>query len=177
MIFSNPDLQGVGWHSAPILISAPKLATDDDMLEFLVQFRREIMHTVDVGMTAEPEYLVMGMSLETFFGGWEGNRELMAEIEDRCGLSVATGAEACKYALEAFGKLPDGTNKIKTISIITPYVTIGDLHVIKFFEEIGFKVKDIHGFKCGSASDGGAGGDGGSGGATGGGGGSTCLIS
>jgi maleate isomerase len=153
MIFSNPDLQGVGWHSAPILISAPKLATDDDMLEFLKQFRKEIMRTVDVGMTAEPEYLVMGMSLETFFGGWEGNRELMAEIEDRCGLSVATGAEACKYALEAFGKLPDGSNKIKTISIITPYVTIGDLNVIKFFEEIGFKVKDIHGFKCGSATD------------------------
>ena len=26
-------------------------------------------------MTAEPEYVVMGMSLETFFGGWEGNKE------------------------------------------------------------------------------------------------------
>lgn len=111
-----------------------------------MQFRKEIMHTVDVGMTAEPEYLIMGMSLETFFGGWQGNRELMGEIEDRCGMSVATGAEACKYALEAFGN-------IKTISVITPYQDIGDKNVVKFFEEIGFPVKEIHGFKCGSATD------------------------
>ena len=41
-----------------------------DMLEFLAQFRRQIFVTVDRLMTAEPEYIVMGMSLETFFGGW-----------------------------------------------------------------------------------------------------------
>lgn len=153
MLFSNPEIKGVGFHSAPILIAAPKLATDDDMLEFLTQFRKEILRTIDIAMTAEPEYIIMGMSAETFFGGWEGNQELMNEISDRCGLAVATGAEACKYALEAFGKEADGTNKIKTVSIVTPYVTIGDKNVIKFFEEIGFKVKDIHGFRCGSATD------------------------
>jgi len=145
MIFSNPDIKGIGFHSAPILISAPKLASDEDMLEFLVQFRREIMRTIDMGMTAEPEYLIMGMSLETFFGGWEGNRELMEEIQGRCGLSVATGAEACKYALECFGA--------KSISVLTPYQSIGDKNVTKFFQEIGFDVKDVHGFKCGSATD------------------------
>jgi len=145
MLFSNPDIKGVGFHAAPILIAAPKLSSDEDMLEFLAQFRREILHTIDVGMTAEPEYVIMGMSLETFFGGWQGNLELVDEISGRCGLSVATGAEACKFALAKF--------KAKTISIITPYQTIGDKNVIKFFKEIGFDVKEIHGFKCGSATD------------------------
>jgi maleate isomerase len=153
LLLSQPELKGIGFHTAPILISAPKLVTDEDMLEFLVQFRKEIMYTVDVAMTAEPEYLIMGMSAETFFGGWEGNKELMEEISNRCGLAVATGAEACKYALEAFGKEADGTNKIKTISVVTPYVSIGDVNVVKFFEEVGFKVKYIHGFRAGSATD------------------------
>jgi len=145
MLFSNPDIEGIGFHSAPILIAAPKLSCDEDMLTFLVQFRKEILRTVDIGMTAEPEYLIMGMSLETFFGGWEGNRELMDVIGNHCGLSVATGAEACKYALEKF--------KAKKISVITPYQTIGDTNVVKFFNEIGFEVLKIHGFKCGSATD------------------------
>jgi maleate isomerase len=153
ILFSNPQLRGIGFHTAPILIAAPKLVTDEDMLEFLEAFRKEIMYTIDVAMTAEPEYLIMGMSAETFFGGWQGNLELIEEVNKRCGLSVASGAEACMYALQAFGKNADGTNKIKNISILTPYVTIGDVNVIKFFEEVGFKVQEIHGFRAGSATD------------------------
>lgn len=144
MLF-DAGIKGVGFHSSSILISAPKLASDEDMLEFLAQFRREIFKTIDRSMTAEPEFIIMGMSLETFFGGWEGNKELKGEIKGRCGLSVGTGAEACKYALESF--------KAKNIAIITPYQDIGDKNVVKFFEEIGFNVIRIHGLKCGSATD------------------------
>ncbi len=34
-------------------------------------------------MTAEPQYIIMGMSLETFFGGWEGNKEFKEELTGR----------------------------------------------------------------------------------------------
>lgn len=145
LLHSNPNLDGVGLHSSPILISSPKLASDGDMLEFLVQFRREIMQTIDIGMTAEPEYIVMGMSLETFFGGVVGNREFIEQIGDRCGLSVATGAEACEAALKKLNA--------KKIAIITPYQDIGDRNCVKFFEEIGCEVVAVHGLKCGSATD------------------------
>eukprot|EP01062_Namystynia_karyoxenos_P073091 TRINITY_DN69937_c0_g1_i1.p1 TRINITY_DN69937_c0_g1~~TRINITY_DN69937_c0_g1_i1.p1 ORF type:complete len:390 (+),score=164.64 TRINITY_DN69937_c0_g1_i1:69-1172(+) len=145
MIKSNPALEGIGFHVAGILIDAPKLATDADMLEFLEQFRRQIFVTCDRVMTAEPEYLIMGMSLETFFGGWEGNKEFKAELSGRCGLSLSTGAEACKAALGKFGA--------KRVGIITPYQDIGDRNVVKFFEEIGCEVKKIVGLKCGSATD------------------------
>jgi len=145
MLFSNRQVQGVGFHMSGILIDSPKLTTDEDMLEFLAQFRRQIFVTVDRLMTAEPQYIVMGMSLETFFGGWEGNKEFKKELQDRTGLNIATGAEACKYGLEKFGA--------KKICIITPYADIGDKNVVKFFEEIGCEVLRIAGMKCGSATD------------------------
>jgi len=141
----NPKLQrGIGFHTGGILIDSPKLATDEDMLNFLEMFRREIFKTVDRVMTAEPEYIIMGMSAETFFGGWEGNQELKEQISDRCGLTCATGAEACKYALKAFGATK--------LAVLTPYVQIGDDNVVKFFSEIGANVVRIKGLKCDSAT-------------------------
>jgi maleate isomerase len=146
MIMKNEEAcKGIGFHMSGILIDAPKLATDEDMLNFLTMFRKQIYTTVDRLMTAEPQYIIMGMSLETFFGGWEGNKEFKKELSDRTGLNIATGAEACKSALEKF--------KAKKISVITPYQEIGDRNVVKFFSEIGFEVVRIAGLKCGSATD------------------------
>lgn len=72
MIMQNREAcAGIGFHMSGILIDAPKLATDEDMLNFLAMFRRQLFSTVDRLMTAEPQYIIMGMSLETFFGGWE----------------------------------------------------------------------------------------------------------
>merc|ERR1719305_517982 len=137
--------KGIGFHMSGILIDSPKLATDEDMLNFLTMFRKQIFTTIDRLMTAEPQYIIMGMSLETFFGGWEGNKEFKAELTERTGLNIATGAEACKAALNKFNA--------KRISVITPYQDIGDKNVVKFFEEIGVEVVRIAGLKCGSATD------------------------
>lgn len=146
MIVKNADAcKGIGFHMSGILIETPKLATDADMLNFLTMFRKQIFSTIDRLMTAEPQYIIMGMSLETFFGGWEGNKEFKAELTGRTGLNIATGAEACKAALACFNA--------KRITIITPYQDIGDKNVVKFFNEIGVEVVRIAGLKCGSATD------------------------
>jgi len=146
MIMRNEDAtKGIGFHVSGILIDSPKMTDDEGMLEFLRSFRRQIYTTVDRLMTAEPQYIIMGMSLETFFGGWEGNKEFKKELNDRTGLNIATGAEACKAALACF--------KAKKITIITPYQEIGDRNVAKFFEEIGCEVVRVAGLKCGSATD------------------------
>lgn len=144
-IVTKNSLKGIGFHMSGIHIDAPKLATDEDMLNFLTMFRKHLLQTVDSLMTAEPQYIIMGMSLETFFGGWEGNKEFKKELMDRTGLNIATGAEACKAALECF--------KAKRITIVTPYQEIGDRNVVKFFTEIGYEVVRIAGLKCGSATD------------------------
>ena len=60
-------------------------------------------------MTAEPDYMVMGMSSETFWGGVEGNRQFIQQIKALSGgLGVATGAEACERALHRLGAKRSG---------------------------------------------------------------------
>lgn len=84
------------------------------------------------------------MSLETFWGGREGAAEFetwMAELNG--GLDLATGAAACKAALEAFGA--------SRIGIVTPYQPVGDEQVRKYFTEEGFEVKALLGIRCSSA--------------------------
>ena len=114
------------------------------MLEFLDQLRLELDHAVDRCCTAEPQFLIMGMSAETFFGGMKGNTEFREYLTSRTGLGVATGAEACFYALEAFkAKTP-----IKKIAVITPYQPVADIEVKKFFEGLGYEVSEVFGFCC-----------------------------
>ena len=94
-------------------------------------------------MTAEPDYMVMGMSAETFWGGKQGNIEFIEQITGLSGLRVATGAEACERALGLFGA--------KRIGVVTPYQPVGDENVIRFFNEIGFDVVNLKGLKCPTA--------------------------
>ena len=54
---------------------------------------------------------------------------------------VSTGSEASQAALRAYGD-------IKRISVITPYMPVGDKNVKKFFEDCGFEVVAIKGLKC-----------------------------
>merc|ERR1712032_837737 len=113
MVMENKEAcTGIGFHTSGILIDSPKLASDEDMLNFLAMFRKQIFITVDRLMTVEPQYIIMGMSLETFFGGWEGNQEFKETLTQRTGLNIATGAEACKASLDKF--------KAKRITVITP---------------------------------------------------------
>jgi len=95
-------------------------------------------------MTMQPDYMVMGMSAETFWDGVEGNRAFVKQIQALTGgLGVATGAEGCERALHLFGA--------KKIAVITPYTPIGDANVRKFFTELGFEVGQIKGLCVNSA--------------------------
>merc|ERR1711881_354240 len=137
-------LRGCGFHMGEILIRKVKWSNDEEMLDFLDQLRLELDFAVDRCCTAEPEYLIMGMSAETFFGGMKGNEEFRTHLQTRTNLGVATGAEACYYALEAFKT----KQQVKKIAVITPYQPVADVEVKKFFEELGYEVAGIYGFCC-----------------------------
>ena len=134
---------GVTAHTSRIWIRDQDLSNNDAFEALLEQIRAEIEYAVQRVMTAEPDYMVMGMSAETFWGGVQGNREFIRNIKAWSGLDVATGAEACERALNLFGA--------KKIGVVTPYQQIGDDNVIKFFNEIGFEVVRIKGLKCPTA--------------------------
>ena len=142
--FNWMRVPGVSWHTGRIFIPNPELNDDASFVAFLESLREEIGAAVKGVMTAKPDYLVMGMSAETFWGGKEGAAGFMKWMNDLSGLEVTTGAAACKAALDAYGA--------KRIGVITPYQPVGDQQVVDFFTQMGYEVTAIHGLKCDSAT-------------------------
>ena len=142
--FDMMRVPGVTSHYGRIYIPDGRIATDEGMENLLVQIRANMDDCVRSLMTMQPDYMVMGMSAETFWDGVEGNRQFVKQIQDLTGgLGVATGAEACERALKLYGA--------KKIGVVTPYTPIGDANVRKFFTELGFEVGRIKGLCVNSA--------------------------
>ena len=141
--FAAMSVPGVTGHVGRIHIRDQVIDSNEGMFKLLDQIRGEIAGCVERVMTCEPDYMVMGMSAETFWDGVEGNRRFKKQITDLSGLDVATGAEACERALRLYGA--------KRIGVVTPYQPVGDENVVKFFGELGFDVAAIEGLKCPTA--------------------------
>lgn len=136
---------GVSWHTGRIYIPEPELSDDASFVRFLEGLRTEIGRAVRDVMTAKVDYLAMGMSAETFWGGKEGAAEFANHMSELSGgLGVTTGAMACKAALDVYGA--------KRIGVITPYQPVGDQQVREFFEQLGYEVHEVHGLKCDTAT-------------------------
>ena len=65
------------------------------------------------------------------------------DIENRAGVGVTMGSEACMAAIKAYGG-------IKRIAVITPYMPVADRNVVKFFQDHGIEVRRIKGLRCSS---------------------------
>ncbi len=141
--FYRMAVPGVTAHVSRIHIRNQDLSSDGAFEHLLAQIREEIGHAIERVMTCEPDYMVMGMSAETFWEGAEGNRRFTARIQQLSGLQVATGAEACERAL--------GIYRARKIGVITPYQPIGDRNVVRFFGDLGFQVARIEGLRCPTA--------------------------
>lgn len=142
--FYRMTVPGVTPHVARIHIRDQNLSSDEAFENLLKQIRVEIQYAVERVMTAEPDYMVMGMSAETFWDGVEGNRKFTKMISDWAGgLPVATGAEACERALKLFN--------VRKIGVVTPYQPVGDRNVTRFFNDLGFEVTAIKGLRCPTA--------------------------
>jgi maleate isomerase len=142
--FNDMRVPGVTAIYSRIHIRNQNLADDAAFEALLAQIREEIGHAIARAVTAEPDYLVMGMSAETFWEGVDGNRRFTQMVQSASGgLRVATGAEACERALKIFGA--------KRIGVITPYQPIGDRNVRRFFGDLGVEVVKMKGLRCPSA--------------------------
>jgi maleate isomerase len=133
---------GVTNHFGRILVPNMHLGGDDDFNALIDAVRSTIMDAVDSVKSCEPDYLVMGMSAETFWDGLQGSIELEKRIEARAGVKVAMGSDACRAALRTLG--PD----IRRIAVITPYQPVGDRQVVRFFNDCGYEVAALKGLKC-----------------------------
>jgi len=142
--FYRMTVPGVPAHGSRTPLRNQDLSPDGAFGQLLWQIREEIGHAVARVMTCAPDYMVMGMSAETFWDGREGNRRFVEQIGRMAsGLGVATGAEACERALRLFGA--------KRIAVITPYQPVGDQNVVRFFNDLDIDVVKIKGLRCPTA--------------------------
>jgi len=139
--FEGMRPRGITNHFDRIHIPDNPINSDEDFNVLMDDIRAELMNSVDRLITCDPDYIVMGMSAETFWDGLEGSVELERRVEERAGRKVAMGSDACRAALRQYGD-------IKRIAVVTPYMPVGDQNVIKFFTDCGFEVVNLIGLKC-----------------------------
>jgi len=135
---------GVTFHTGRMYIAHPALDSDAAFEALLGEIRGSINVAIRDVMTCEPDYLVMGMSSETFWGGGEGNAAFIERVRAQSGLAVSTGASACRAALETLG--------VRRIAAFSPYQPVADKQARRFFEEAGFDVVRFTGLRCKTAT-------------------------
>lgn len=136
----RPD--GVTNHVSRIRIPNNPLRNDADFRVLVDNIAAAQLEAVDSALSLEPDHIVLGISVETFWGGLAASRKLTLELETHTKLGVTGGAGACDAAFAALG--------VKSIAVMTPYFPVGDRNVRQFFEESGYAVKRIKGLECAS---------------------------
>ncbi len=124
-------------------IATPKLVlkTDADFMKHVEGMRAGIFDAIDQMMSAEPDFLIMGLSLEAFWDGVEGSRDLLSRIEAHAGVAATMGSASILEALPRYGE-------IRRIALITPHRRLGDERVRAFFTEAGYDVVHLKSFNC-----------------------------
>ncbi len=140
--FDDLRPRGVTNHYARIFIPNDPIRNDADFELLMENIRKELMAAVDRVMTCEPDYLIMGMSSETFWDGLEGSRRFRERVEGRSGLKLSMGSDAAQEALKRYG--------VRRLGVITPYQPVGDNQVRRFFSDCGFEIVKLKGLKCDS---------------------------
>ena len=134
---------GVTNHFSRAVIPDTKVTDDDSFMAMLENIRGATDQALDAVMTCDPDHVIMGMSAETFWDGADGAATLKEKLEERAGVKVTLGSEACEAALDTYGN-------IKRIALVTPYMPVGDENVRRYFTDVGYEVVRIKGLKCAS---------------------------
>lgn len=134
----QPDMErmrptGVTNHLSRIFVEDPYALSNEDFIAGTTAIAENTLDAVRSVMTCKPDYLVLGMSAITFYGGVEGSRRWKKQVEDFAGVGASTGAESVAAALKAHGA--------KSVSFVSPYYPVANAEVRRFLEESGFSVK------------------------------------
>lgn len=146
LIFANQGpggLGGVGIHTINVITPRPKLETEADLLEYQRQFLGGLRAAVETAGLAQPEHMIMGMSLEHILSGIDRIRAPMREVEALSSLHWTAWHDAAPAALKKFGA--------RRIGLLTPFDRKGNESARRMFEDLGFEVVATFGFSCADA--------------------------
>ena len=134
----QPDMElmrppGVTNHYSRIFTPNSRAISNETFYNATMTIAQNVVDAVKSVMTCEPDYLVMGMSAITFYGGLKGAHAFKDKMEGAGGVGCSTGSFSCAAALRAYGG-------VKRISFLSPYYPVANAEVRQFFTEEGFEV-------------------------------------
>ena len=135
---------GVTNHHSRLVIPDSRVTGDKSFLAMMDNIRAALMPALDSALTCKPDYVILGMSSETFWDGLKGSIQMRKRLVKRAQCGVAMGSDACRAALRAYGR------GIRRLGVITPYMPVGDRQVRRFFDDCGYKIVNLVGLKCSS---------------------------
>lgn len=128
---------GVTNHYSRIVVQNAAVKSEQSFWEGTLEISKNTVAAVKGVLTCEPDYLIMGMSAVTFYGGAEGARKWRENIEQVANLNISIGSESLAAALETCGG-------IKKIAFLSPYFSIANKEVACFLSDYGYDtVRDI----------------------------------
>jgi maleate isomerase len=133
---------GVTHHHSRLVIPDTKVSDDRSFMVMMGHIRAALLPALEAVLTCRPDFVVLGMSAETFWDGLQGSSRLKRSLEKKAGCGVAMGSDACRAALRSYGR------GIRRLGVITPYMPVGDRQVRRFFTECGYEVVNLLGLKC-----------------------------
>ena len=131
---------GVTCHTGRVTIKERPLDSEEAFLEHMQMMREGMGTAIDQIMTSGLDHLIMGIALETFWGGVAAADKLQTELAERAGVGVTLGSTAAVAALKKFGA--------HRIAILTPHQPRGDEMVRAYMAEAGFEVVRLKGLAC-----------------------------
>jgi maleate isomerase len=134
----QPDFEmmrppGVTNHYSRIFTPNAQAVSNDTFMAGTEVIGRNVLDAVRSVMTCSPDYLVMGMSAVTFYGGAAGADAFQAKVERESGVGISVGSHSCTAALKAYGG-------VKRIAFLSPYYPVANAEVRRYFTESGFEV-------------------------------------
>jgi maleate isomerase len=135
--FDDMRPRGVTNHYSRIVVDDAQAVSNESFMAGTMEIDRNTSDAVRGVMTCRPDYLVMGMSAVTFYGGAEGGRRWREQIEAISGVGVTTGAEAIVAALKAYGSP-------SRVAFVSPYWPAANAEVTRYLADHGYEtVRDI----------------------------------
>jgi len=131
---------GVTNHIGRSTIKERPLNTEQAFFEHMQDMREGIGTAIDQLMTAGPDHLIVGIALETFWGGVAAADKFQNELGQRAGVGISMGSTAAVAALKALGAM--------RIAVLTPHQPRGDEMVRVYLTEAGFQIVRLEGLKC-----------------------------
>jgi len=135
--FDDMRVPGVTNHYSRIVIQNANAISNESFMAGTLEINENVLDAVRAVMTCAPDYLVMGMSAVTFYGGAEGARKWQQNVVDEAGIGISIGSESIAEACKALGG-------IKKVAMLSPYYPVANEEVIRFLSDHGFEtVRDI----------------------------------